>query len=41
MRVAAALPAQLVRFERFAHAGHGVHWDEPRFFERIRELIAA
>jgi proline iminopeptidase len=27
--IAAALPAHLVRFERFANAGHGVHNDDP------------
>lgn len=39
--IAAALPAHLVRFERFANSGHGVHWDEPRFFDLVREFIAA
>jgi proline iminopeptidase len=39
--IAAALPAHLVRFERFAKAGHGVHWDAPRFFDLVREFIAA
>ena len=28
-RLAASLPAHLVRFERFANAGHGVHNDDP------------
>lgn len=40
--IAAAIPARLVRFERFAKSGHGVHHDEPEHFDRlIREFIAA
>src|SRR5262249_54957445 len=40
--VVAALPPHLVRFERFANCGHGVHWDNPdRTFRLIREFIAA
>jgi proline-specific peptidase len=40
--IAAAIPAGLVRFERFAGAGHGVQRDEPeRFFRVLREFIAS
>jgi pimeloyl-ACP methyl ester carboxylesterase len=39
--IAAALPAQLVRFERFAGCGHGVYRDDPaRAFAIVREFIA-
>lgn len=39
--IAACLPPELVRFERFADCGHGVHNDEPeRAFAVIREFIA-
>lgn len=38
--IAAAIPAGLVRFERFPNAGHGVQRDEPeRFFRVLREFI--
>jgi pimeloyl-ACP methyl ester carboxylesterase len=38
--IAAALPAHLVRFERFANAGHAIFFDEPeRFFAVLREFI--
>ena len=38
--IAAALPARLVRFERFANAGHGVIGDVPeRAFAVVREFI--
>jgi pimeloyl-ACP methyl ester carboxylesterase len=37
-----ALPPDLVRFERFASAGHGIVADQPdRFFEVLRAFIAA
>ena len=40
--IAAALPAALVRFERFEHAGHGVYRDEPeRAFTVLREFLSA
>ncbi|MGH7865421.1 MAG: alpha/beta fold hydrolase [Candidatus Binataceae bacterium] len=40
--IAAALPRDLVRFERFAGAGHAVVPDEPaRFLQVLREFIAA
>lgn len=40
--IAAALPPQLVRFERFSGCGHGVFRDAPeRAFPLIREFIAA
>ena len=40
--IAAALPASLVRFERFANCGHGVVPDAPeRGMALIREFIAA
>ena len=37
--IAAALPQHLVRFERFANAGHGPYRDDPRVFDVIREFI--
>ncbi len=38
--MAAALPAHLVRFERFAGAGHHIHEDCPdRFFALLREFL--
>jgi pimeloyl-ACP methyl ester carboxylesterase len=38
--IAESLPPHLVRFERFANAGHGVHNDDPqRAFAIIREFI--
>jgi proline iminopeptidase len=38
--IAAALPSNLVRFERFADAGHGVYRDRPEeFFRLLREFI--
>jgi len=40
--IAAALPAQWVRFERFANCGHGVFRDAPeRAFAVIREFLLA
>lgn len=40
--IAACLPPHLVRFERFADAGHGVHIDHPdRAFRVLREFILA
>lgn len=40
--IVAALPPDLVRFERFADAGHGIVADQPdRFFEVLRKFIAA
>ena len=40
--IVAALPVDLVRFERFADAGHGIVSDQPgRFFEVLRSFIAA
>ena len=40
--IVAALPPSLVRFERFAGAGHGIVADQPeRFFEVLRTFIAA
>lgn len=40
--IAAALPAGLARFERFAGCGHGVFRDDPtRAFAVIREFIAS
>jgi pimeloyl-ACP methyl ester carboxylesterase len=40
--IVAALPSNLVRFERFAGAGHGIVSDQPaRFFEVLRSFIAA
>jgi proline iminopeptidase len=38
--IVASLPAHLVRFERFADCGHGVHWDDPeRAFAVIRKFV--
>jgi proline iminopeptidase len=38
--MAACLPPHLVRFERFANCGHGVHQDDPeRAFRVLREFI--
>jgi proline-specific peptidase len=40
--IATAIPAGLVRFERFPDAGHGVQRDDPeRFFRVLREFIAS
>jgi pimeloyl-ACP methyl ester carboxylesterase len=40
--IVAALPPELVRFERFPNAGHGVVTDAPeRFLAVVREFIAA
>jgi pimeloyl-ACP methyl ester carboxylesterase len=40
--MAACLPPHLVRFERFADCGHGVHRDDPeRAFAVMREFILA
>lgn len=40
--IAAALPRDLVRFERFPGAGHGIVADEPaRFLQVMREFITA
>ncbi|HEX3348806.1 MAG TPA: alpha/beta hydrolase [Acetobacteraceae bacterium] len=40
--IARCLPPHLVRFERFAHAGHGVHIDDPeRAFAVLRAFITA
>ncbi|HJU10716.1 MAG TPA: alpha/beta hydrolase [Candidatus Binataceae bacterium] len=40
--IAAAIPSDLVRFERFPDAGHGVYRDQPdRFFRILREFIAS
>ena len=40
--IAAALPAHLVRFERFAGCGHGVVNDAPeRFMAVIRDFVAS
>jgi proline iminopeptidase len=40
--IAAALPAELVRFERFANSGHGVFRDEPeRAMRLLREFVLA
>jgi len=40
--IVAALPPELVRFERFTGAGHGIVSDQPdRFFEVLRTFIAA
>lgn len=39
--IAAALPPDLVRLERFANAGHGVYRDRPEdFFRLLRDFIA-
>ena len=38
--IAAAIPQHLVRFERFAHAGHGVYRDRPTaFFDLLRDFM--
>ncbi len=37
--IAAAMPREHVRFERFPSCGHGVFRDDPRAFEVIREFI--
>jgi len=38
--IVAALPSHLVRFERFAHSGHGIYRDEPeRFFDVLKDFI--
>jgi proline iminopeptidase len=37
--IAAALPPEHVRFQRFPDCGHGVFRDDPRAFEVIREFI--
>jgi proline-specific peptidase len=37
--IAAAIPRQWVRFERFATAGHGAFRDDPAAFETIRKFI--
>jgi proline iminopeptidase len=40
--IVAALPPELVRYERFAGAGHGIVADQPeRFFAVLRAFIAA
>lgn len=40
--IAAALPAELVRFERFPGCGHGVYRDDPeRTLEVLRRFLAA
>ena len=40
--IVAALPPDLVRFERFADAGHGIVADQPeRFFQVLQAFIAA
>jgi proline iminopeptidase len=40
--IAAALPREHVRFERFPNCGHGVFRDDPeRGFALIREFILA
>jgi pimeloyl-ACP methyl ester carboxylesterase len=40
--IVAALPPELVRFERFAGAGHGIVADQPdRFYEVMRTFIAS
>ncbi|HUY27176.1 MAG TPA: alpha/beta hydrolase [Candidatus Binataceae bacterium] len=40
--IAAALPRELVRLERFAKAGHGIATDSPeRFFKVLREFIGS
>ncbi len=39
--VVSAIPSQLVRFERFENAGHGVVHDQPqRFLQVVRDFIA-
>jgi len=38
--IAECLPSHLVRFERFAGCGHGVHVDDPeRAFRVLREFV--
>lgn len=38
--IAAALPGHLVRFARFAGAGHHIHHDKPgRFFTLLRDFL--
>jgi pimeloyl-ACP methyl ester carboxylesterase len=40
--IAAAIASNLVRFERFPNAGHGVYRDQPeQFFRVLREFIAS
>ena len=39
LEIAAALPAEHVRFERFPDCGHGVFRDDPRGFEVLRDFI--
>jgi proline iminopeptidase len=40
--IAAALPREHVRFERFANCGHGVFRDDPeRGFALIRQFITS
>lgn len=39
--IVAGLPPHLVRFERFAGAGHSVYRDEPRAYDVIREFICS
>jgi proline iminopeptidase len=40
--IAAAIPSNLVRLERFRNAGHGVYRDQPEeFFKVLREFIAS
>ena len=40
--IAAALPANLVRLEKFDGCGHGVYRDDPeRAFQLMREFICA
>jgi proline iminopeptidase len=39
--IAAAIPQEWVRFERFPNAGHGVVGDDPRVFDVMREFILA
>lgn len=40
--IVAALPGHLVRFERFAGAGHHIHHDKPgRFFKLLRDFLGA
>ncbi len=41
-RIAAALPAAVVQFERFEDAGHGVFRDQPdRAFQVLRDFVLA
>ena len=37
--IAAAIPREWVRFERFADAGHGAFRDDPAAFDTIRNFI--